>query len=429
MNSSACPSEVERATARSAAARRAATASRASAHRSARPGGTRAMGGEHVARRPLRGQVRTPRRLEVASRRRDGARAGRAATVSRRRPPGPAIRGSVCFRDPGNRARLVSSTSSACAGTSRRRRGSIASTVVPPMAARAAGRNAWPRTAASRMSARSDRVEVVEPGRHERLERLGHGQPLELAEGAVRRRRPPRASRRSTSMRRVSTAYSGIPSARSRTRSATGSSAGPGARSAEELGHRRPGQRVELERRRHCARPAAQSGRTLEQGRPGERRHEDRPAVGGRLGEVLDEVEETGVGPVEVIEHEDRGGRVGDALEERPPGGERLLASAVGDRAETDEPGQVGGDPAALDVIRHVGRQAGGQSLSCEGGADRPPRSRPGSGPSRPAPRTRGPRRRPVSGPGARGIFSTTPSTYFLEPQLDPALADARPAR
>ena len=45
-----------------------------------------------------------------------------------------------------------------------------------------------------------------------------------------------------------------------------------------------------------------------------------------QVGEVLDEVEQARIGPLQVLEQEDRGRPVGDPLEERAPGGEELLA-------------------------------------------------------------------------------------------------------
>ena len=77
----------------------------------------------------------------------------------------------------------------------------------------------------------------------------------------------------------------------------------------------------ERERVRLAASPAGASREQLRAGRgDDEQRHARRP-----VDEMVDEVEQAFVGPVEILEDEDERALVGDPLEEAPPGGERLL--------------------------------------------------------------------------------------------------------
>ena len=80
-------------------------------------------------------------------------------------------------------------------------------------------------------------------------------------------------------------------------------------------------------RARKLRRAGAPVGPPLEQLRPGEREDQDRDAA-APLEQVVDEVEQARVGPVQVLEDEDDGARRGDPLEERPPRREELLAPA-----------------------------------------------------------------------------------------------------
>ncbi len=79
------------------------------------------------------------------------------------------------------------------------------------------------------------------------------------------------------------------------------------------------------------------------------------------LEHVVDEVEQAGVGVVEVFEDHDHRRARGQSLEERAPGAEELLGPDVGAHAQQ---GQQGGlDPAPLGVVRdelvHLGRDRG----------------------------------------------------------------------
>ena len=158
------------------------------------------------------------------------------------------------------------------------------------------------------------------------------------------------------SIRIVSTAYRGMPSARA-TIVARPARLEPGRERLEDLAHRVVGERLEGEPdERPRARPPARPA--LEQLGPGERDDGQRHAR-APVEHVVDEVEQAGIGPVEVLEQEDdRSGR-GDPLEERAPGAEQLLAGGAGAafEPEQDEEGVL--DPAALGLVRDPARDTG----------------------------------------------------------------------
>ena len=82
--------------------------------------------------------------------------------------------------------------------------------------------------------------------------------------------------------------------------------------------------------------------------------------LAGRLQQLLEEVEQGVVGPVQVLQdqHQRPAGR--QPVQEPPPGGERLVAAAGLDRgavALADQPAQVPGD--AVDGGRVVGHGVG----------------------------------------------------------------------
>ena len=111
---------------------------------------------------------------------------------------------------------------------------------------------------------------------------------------------------------------------------------------------------------RRVALAAAPAGPPLEELRPSgaddEQRHAGRP-----VGQVVDEVEQAVVGPVQILEHEHERPLLGQRLEQAPPGRERLVAAVarvLARRAETNERAQETADPAALrlvgeDVVEH----------------------------------------------------------------------------
>ena len=77
----------------------------------------------------------------------------------------------------------------------------------------------------------------------------------------------------------------------------------------------------------------------------------------GRLQQLLEEVEQGVVGPVQVLQHQHQRPPGGQPVQEAPPGGERLVAAAGLDRgavALADQPAQVPGDPVGrLRVVGH----------------------------------------------------------------------------
>ena len=92
-------------------------------------------------------------------------------------------------------------------------------------------------------------------------------------------------------------------------------------------------------------RPAPQSGRRS--------RSSGRASVTMRIGtlagpleQVVDEVEQARVGPVEVLEDQHDRCRSRDPLEERAPGAEQLLAPPAGAVADAEQREQRGLDPA-----------------------------------------------------------------------------------
>ena len=100
--------------------------------------------------------------------------------------------------------------------------------------------------------------------------------------------------------------------------------------------------------------PARAPGRpALEQLRPGEREHEDR-IVARPLQQVLHEVEQRRVGPVQILEKEDDGCLGGHQLEEPPPRGEEILLVGRSPLRKTEEVGEPRLDPAALVRIGYV---------------------------------------------------------------------------
>jgi hypothetical protein len=99
----------------------------------------------------------------------------------------------------------------------------------------------------------------------------------------------------------------------------------------------------------------APAGPALEQLRPsGADDKEGR--VGHPVDEVIDEVEQIVVGPVEILEHEYQGALLGERLEEAAPGREGFVASVpagIAFPAQPDERAQVALDPARARRVRN----------------------------------------------------------------------------
>ena len=192
------------------------------------------------------------------------------------------------------------------------------------------------------------RIEGVEARGDQARSVSGIGQLAQVAGRPVGRRRRGRAGHRRRAIRTVSTAYSGMPSARARI--ALDGVLGQARHEAvEQLAHRRRRSAARGPAGSGCA-AGAPVGPTFEELRPGEGDDQDR---GGPrpLEEVVDEVEQAGVGPLEVLEQEHGRAPLGDPLEEDPPGREQDVAAA-GRRRLQPEQGQEGRlDPAPVVLV------------------------------------------------------------------------------
>ena len=71
-----------------------------------------------------------------------------------------------------------------------------------------------------------------------------------------------------------------------------------------------------------------------------------------RSSSSADEVEHALVGPLDILEDQHRWTPLGDALEERAPRGEQLVARARWHRLEGKQGGQAWFDPAPLLLVR-----------------------------------------------------------------------------
>ena len=121
-------------------------------------------------------------------------------------------------------------------------------------------------------------------------------------------------------------------------------------RAVEQGGHQPGGldvgQRLERDRRgiELAATPVRAPSKQLRSGRAD---HQHRH-VGHPVGELVDEVEQAVVGPLEILEDEDERALCGEFLEEAPPGCEGLRSSAAPELRLVLEPGQraqASGDP------------------------------------------------------------------------------------
>ena len=148
----------------------------------------------------------------------------------------------------------------------------------------------------------------------------------------------------------------------------------------------RRGERLEVERGEAALRRAPRRPPLDELG-PGGREDEDRP-VARPVEQVLDEVEQGVIGPVKILEEQDRRRRVGEALEEDAPRAEQVLLVARAPRLDAEQLGQARLDEPALVGVGDVLlercpqlRQGRRVLLVLED-------ARRARGPSRPGPRT-----------------------------------------
>ena len=147
-----------------------------------------------------------------------------------------------------------------------------------------------PSTAPRPIMSRSLRPEPVEPGLQERLDRRGHD---DLALAAVL------AHHREHLLDEERVAAGGGEDPR---RAVLGDRGPPPRREMSSLAVLR-GERLEQDRRR-VELAAAPAGPQLEQLRAGDAEQEDR-GVARPVGDVLDQIEEDGLGPLDVVEHDD----------------------------------------------------------------------------------------------------------------------------
>ena len=230
-----------------------------------------------------------------------------------------------------------------------RSRGARSVSPVFATAARAGTLKLWPRTAAS---ATSERSPGSRPSRRAATRAVRVSGTATSSRDPVGRHTPSSSTRRpwASSIRTVSTAYRGTPSALA-TMVGGGLRGQPGHETRQQALHVGGGQGLEVDRgERTQARPPVRA--PVEELGPGKRDERDRdPAA--PLHDVVDEVEQAWVRVLEVLEHQDHGRRVGQPLEERPPGGEQLVRADPGLDAEEGEQGGL--DPALLAGVADVG--------------------------------------------------------------------------
>ncbi len=150
---------------------------------------------------------------------------------------------------------------------------------------------------------------------------------------------------RSSSIRAVSTAYSGTPSAAA-VICATASAGSPGTIPVTSSRHRVGEKRLERERHERSRRraPARVGARPARAGRA----QDEQPVVARPLEQILDEREQRLVGPLHVLEDEHHGPLLGHRLEESPPRRKEPLAVAIGDGRQPEQVAQRRRDPLAV---------------------------------------------------------------------------------
>ncbi len=236
--------------------------------------------------------------------------------------------------------------------TRRRRRGSSASAGSPVTAASAAMLERLPEDRAVLEQRPVRRIDGVEPRRDQGMQRARHLQRAQVADDVVDPagflelpvldEHPDRLH--PVERDAVRPQQDRPDRGRGKTRDEPG----------EELPHGGVGERPECQGD-EVAPARAPVGAPLKQLRPGERDHQDRVAD-RPLQEVVDELDEAGVGPLEILEDENGRALERDALEERPPGVEELGAAArrsVADAEQREERRrQASPLPLVVDVLR-----------------------------------------------------------------------------
>jgi hypothetical protein len=77
-------------------------------------------------------------------------------------------------------------------------------------------------------------------------------------------------------------------------------------------------------------------------------------AVGRPFEQVVDELEQAAVGPLEILEHQDHLRLLGDALQEQPPAAEQISAIRCRARLETQKMCEARLDQPALALVGDV---------------------------------------------------------------------------
>ncbi len=166
------------------------------------------------------------------------------------------------------------------------------------------------------------RLQPVQPGRDERVERGRHGQLGQVADGLghpALEGEVPIGQEHADGLDRVERdALRALQDAlHDRVRQARHEA-------GQQLAHLICGERLEHEGREVAA-PGTPVRAPVEQLRPGEADHVDR-AFASPFEDVVDEVEQAVIGPLQVLEDQDHDAVLGDALEEDAPGGEQRVA-------------------------------------------------------------------------------------------------------
>ncbi len=126
----------------------------------------------------------------------------------------------------------------------------------------------------------------------------------------------------------------------------------PGHETREQALHRLRRERLEVEGR-EAALAGAPARALLRELRPREREDEERVAP-RPVEQVLEEVEQTGVSPLDVLEDQDGRRLLGEPLEEDPPGGEEVLLVAGRAVLEAEEVREARLDPGSLAGVQDV---------------------------------------------------------------------------
>ncbi len=100
----------------------------------------------------------------------------------------------------------------------------------------------------------------------------------------------------------------------------------PGHEAGQQVAHRLLRERLEVERA-EAALAGAPGRPAIGEFGPGEAEHEERMAA-RPLEQVFEKVEQPRVGPLQILEHENRRRLLGQPLEQDPPGGEEVLLVA-----------------------------------------------------------------------------------------------------